>query len=81
MLEDAEQEAVRQNLIKYLESTGVKARVIAERIDVPPSVLSSFKHGKKNLYKDTLFMLNNYLKFANFDTVSCTININKTFLG
>ena len=77
----AEQETVRQNLINYLNNTGTKARVISDRLDIPASILSLFKNGKKSLNGESLFMLRNYLQFANFDTVSCTVSINKTFLG
>lgn len=77
----AEQETVRQNLINYLNNTGTKARVISDRLDIPASILSLFKNGKKSLNSESLFMLRNYLQFANFDTVSCTVSINKTFLG
>ncbi len=78
---NTEQEAVRQNLIDYLDNTGTKACVISKRLDIPASVLSSFKNGKKSLNGDSLYMLKNYLQFAGFDTVACTVSINKTFLA
>jgi hypothetical protein len=77
---DNEQEKVRQSYINYLQKTGTKACVIAKRVDIPASVLSQFKHGRKNLFPESLKQLEEYLKTANENTVNCTINVTNTYL-
>lgn len=79
MLND-EQEIIRQNLIQYLENTGTKSCIIAQRTNIPVTVLSRFKNGRKSLYPDSLKQLKEYLSMANFDTVNCVVKINRTFL-
>ena len=53
------QEEVRQKLIQKLKQG--EQQYIAEQIDVPKQILSSFKTGKRNLYPESLEALNNYL--------------------
>lgn len=53
------QQEVREKLIKVSEK--VNQTYVAKRIGMPKQVLSAFKLGRKDLWKDHLIALNDYL--------------------
>ena len=75
------QEALRQELIQYLDETGTKACIIAKRIDVPDAIISQFKNGKRSLYSESYEALKHYLMVSKGNTVNCVINVTKKFLN
>ena len=54
------QEEVREKLIN--KSKGLKIKFIAEETGIPREIISKFKNSKRNLYPESLEVLNNYLE-------------------
>ena len=55
-----EQAEVREKLIK--KSKGLKIKFIAEETGIPREIISKFKNSKRDLYPESLEVLNNYLE-------------------
>lgn len=53
------QEEVRQKLIRKMQEG--QQQFIAKQIGIPKQILSNFKTGKRDLYPESLEILNNYL--------------------
>ncbi len=56
------QEEVRTKLNDYIETNGIKAKYISERVDIPDYILSRFRSGKIELNGSSLNRLIEYLK-------------------
>lgn len=54
------QEEVREKLIE--KSKGMKIKFIAEETGIPREIISKFKNSKRDLYPESLEVLNNYLE-------------------
>lgn len=53
------QSEVREKLIE--KSKGMKIKFIAEETGIPREIISKFKHSKRELFPESLEILNNYL--------------------
>ncbi len=53
------QEEVREKLIEKCK--GLKLKFIAEETGIPREIISKFKNSKRELYAESLEVLNNYL--------------------
>lgn len=54
------QAEVREKLIE--KSKGLKIKFIAEETGIPREIISKFKNSKRDLYPESLEVLNNYLE-------------------
>ncbi len=59
------QEDVRQRLINYV-SEGVKMTYVSNNVNIPDYILCRFKHDKKQLYDESLKVLNEFLLSKGF---------------
>jgi hypothetical protein len=57
-----EQEVLRAKLNTYIFESGIKAKFIAQRINVDESILCRFRKGLKDLYPENLKSLKQYLE-------------------
>jgi len=57
-----EQKEVKNILNEYLECYGIKARHVAKQLNIDETIISHFRHDRKELTKNDLFKLFNYLK-------------------
>ena len=55
------QDEVRERLINFLTDKGVKQQFISDKINLPASVLSQYKKGKKELFLEHLNLLDEFL--------------------
>ena len=53
------QEEVREKLIRKMREG--QQQYIAKQVNIPKQILSNFKTGKRDLYPESLEILNNYL--------------------
>ena len=56
------QASVRERLNNFLTEKGTTQMFICNRINLPKSVLSGFKNGKRDLYPETLTKLDCFLQ-------------------
>lgn len=56
------QDILRERLIKFFNETGTKQKFVADKIDLPVSVLSRFKTYQKDLTRSSFENLDTFLK-------------------
>lgn len=54
------QAEVREKLVE--KSKGLKMKYIAEETGIPREIISKFKNSKRDLYQESLEVLNNFLE-------------------
>ena len=62
---ELKQEDVRQRLIDYI-SEGVKMTYVSKNVNIPDYILCRLKHDKKQLYDESLEILNGFLLSKGF---------------
>lgn len=56
------QEECRELLEVYLQNTGIKVRYLCKRLGLDETIISHFRHGRKELYESDLQKLTSYLQ-------------------
>jgi hypothetical protein len=62
----ADQNQLRERLIKYQQETDCKWKMIANKISVLPIIISDFKNGKKDLWPTSYKTLDEFLTSAGY---------------
>lgn len=57
----AEQEVVREKLVKYLKTSGIKQNFLSEQTNIPSDILSRFKNAKIDLWDNDLDVLDKFI--------------------
>ena len=65
-VKNSNQAELKQRLLNFINEKGTKFCYVAAQIDVPHSVLSHFRYGRRNLWDTTAEKLDLFLKSENY---------------